>query len=150
MNGPHHRERAVLERRQRLTACRLAGIRDQRQLARQLGCSQATVCRDLQALDAEFRRQAAADVAAEKGLELARTERLIAGLWAEASRGEPRAVGRVLDLMTHKARLLGLFAPTQVSVDDLRERAPAIAEVLGMDPAEIVAQAEQLLRRQRR
>src|SRR5579884_1411175 len=105
---PSQRQQVIIERRQRLAALRLAGVRDQRALARALNCSQPTVCRDCKALDAAWQREAAACIAREKALDLQRIERLIQAMWPEALTGNHLKVDRLILLLDRKAKLLGL------------------------------------------
>ncbi len=117
MTTPAHTEQQMIERRMRVASMRLAGVRNQRQIADQLGVSPATINRDIKALNAEWRQRAAADVATEKGLDLDRTERLIAALWKSATEGKWLATDRVLALMQHRAKLLGLEAPEKQDIN---------------------------------
>jgi len=122
-------------------------VRDQRRLARQLGVSLGTVNRDFQALDAEYRRRAASDIATEKGLDLDRVEAMVRGLWPEAARGTWQAVDRVLACLGRKAKLLGLDAPAKVDAGlTLRDLAERVAQRDGLDPAAVLAEAEAVLR----
>ena len=49
-----------------------------------------------------------------RDLEVERCERLILGLWSNATRGDDKSVHAVLRVMERKAKLLGIDAPTQV------------------------------------
>ncbi len=111
------KRQAMIERRAQVAALRLAGMRDQRRIARQLGVSPPTIHRDCKVLDAEWRARAVADVTNEKGLDLDRLERMIAAVWPEAARGNLPAVDRVTRLLERKARLLGLDAPEHMAID---------------------------------
>ena len=102
------KQRETAERRAKVSALRLAGVRDQRSIARQLGVSQPTISRDFDVLDKLYQERAAQDIAAAKGLDLERIEELITALWPAAKKGQWLAVDRIVALMERKARLLGL------------------------------------------
>lgn len=76
-------------------------------------------------------------------LEVARLDALLESLWATAIAGDLRAVDRVLAVMTRRASLLGLDAPQRV---DIQHEARMIAESVGLDEAEAVRIAEQVVR----
>lgn len=103
----------VAERRHKLAQLRLAGIRDQRQLAVALGVDRSTVSRDLAALTAEFREHASAQIAVEKGLDLERAEEMIKALWQKALSGNARAAEVVLQWVRFRPETLGYLAPTK-------------------------------------
>ncbi len=148
MTNPAHTEQEMIERRMRVASIRLAGVRNQRQIAAQIGVSPATINRDIKALNAEWRERAAADVASEKGLDLDRTERLIAALWTQATGGKWLATDRVLSLMQHRAKLLGLEAPQkreETQRIEISMMVKRIAEEAGLDEAEIMAEAHRIL-----
>jgi len=67
----------------------------------------AVVTEELQKLNAE-RAEAAAEVTR---LELERLDKLLAGVWEQATAGDGPALDRVLAIMNRRARLLGLDAP---------------------------------------
>ena len=108
--------REVLDRQHRVGVLRLAGVTDQARLAKEVGVSQATISRDFKVLDAEFRQAAAQDIAAAKGLDLARIERLLFAVWPQATAGKKDFVFAALKLLERRARLLGLDAPTNVNL----------------------------------
>jgi hypothetical protein len=47
-------------------------------------------------------------------IELARLDTLQAGLWARATRGDPRAIDTMLRVMERRARLTGIDAPLKI------------------------------------
>jgi hypothetical protein len=55
-----------------------------------------------------------------KVLELNRLDQLQAGIIGSALNGNEKAVNAVLKIMDHRAKLLGLYAPSQVKVNDWR------------------------------
>lgn len=80
-------------------------------------------------------------------LEQQRLDRLIFAVWAKALRGDTQAVLSVLRIMERRAKLLGLDAPTKI---DWRDSAAETAKALGLDPAEVLAEAEALFDEDRR
>ena len=114
---PAQREQEIIARRQRVASLQLAGIRNQRRIAAQLGVGLATINRDIKALNAEWRERALADVAHEKAVDLDRLEHMIAAVWPAALLGHLGAVDRVMRLLERKAKLLGLDAPQHSTLD---------------------------------
>jgi hypothetical protein len=55
-----------------------------------------------------------------KVLELNRLDQLQAAIMSSAMRGDAKAVSAALKIMDHRAKLLGLYAPSQVKVNDWR------------------------------
>ncbi len=135
-------------RRRQVAALLLAGISDQTQIANQLSVTQPTISRDIKAIEAEWRVRAADDIDKAKGKDLQRIERMIQALWGEAMKGRWLAIDRVLNLMVHRAKLLGLNAPEKredtqrIEVSMMVKR---IAEESGLDEAEIMAEANRIL-----
>jgi hypothetical protein len=92
-----------------------------RQLAPLVGCSPATICRDLIVIRAEWaerRRDLYEERAAE---DLARTDAMIAVLWPGVLAGDGRAIDRVLALLHYRADVLGLKRPGAAAGVDLGE-----------------------------
>lgn len=135
-------------RRRQVAALLLAGVSDQSRIADQLGVDRSTISRDIKQIEARWQAEAVQDIATAKGHDLERTERLIQALWQDAIKGKWLATDRVLSLMQHRAKLLGLEAPQKreetqrVEVRMLIER---MAEQSGINPQEIMAEAERIL-----
>jgi transposase len=135
-------------RRRRIAALVLAGVRDQSKIAEQVGVSRVTVGRDIKALEVEWQKTAAQDIAAAKGVDLDRTERLISALWADAIKGKWLATDRIIALMQHRAKLLGLNAPEKREDTyriEVRAMVQRIAEETGLDESEVLAEAERIV-----
>jgi len=135
-------------RRRQVAALLLAGISDQTQIANQLSVTQPTISRDIKAIEAEWRIRAADDIDEAKGKDLQRTERLIQALWGDALKGKWLATDRVLSLMQHRAKLLGLEAPQkreETQRIEISMMVKRIAEEAGLDEAEIMAEAHRIL-----
>jgi hypothetical protein len=64
-------------------------------------------------------------------LQLARTERMIRGIWTQAIGGDGPAYDRVLRTLDRQAKLIGLDAPVQINVtDEARARLTAMLDQL--------------------
>jgi hypothetical protein len=121
-----------------------------RSIAKALGVGVGTVHRDLAAVEAKFRQDAKIDVATEKGRDLARIERMLAGVFRAASAGEPKAVHAAVELIALRGKLTGEFEPEKISLQDLRERVPEVAQAYDLDPVAFATYVDQWLRRQSR
>lgn len=134
MTTSAQKEQEILERRSRVAQFRLGGVRNQRQIAKALGVSVATINRDFKALDAEWRERAAADIAVEKAIDLDRIDRLIMALWDKAAKeGRWLATDRVIALMQHRAKLLGLEAPAKQDINMQH----VVREYVGINPEDV-------------
>lgn len=111
-------DQAAVERRSRVAAMRLAGVKSERQIARAVGCSQATVNRDLKKLVEEWRERAAEDIAAAKGQDLDRIDALMIRVWEQAMRGDISAVREAQNLIKLRISILGTAAPTKIAGPD--------------------------------
>lgn len=150
---PHsHRRRQEIERaarRMQVADLLTSGVTDQSRIAGRLGVNQSTVSRDIKIIEAQWHERAAEAIDIAKGKDLDRTERLIEALWPDAITGKWRATDRVIALMQHRARLLGLNAPEKredtqrVEVSIMAQR---IAEETGLNAQEILAEAQRILR----
>lgn len=118
-----------MERRREVARLRLAGVRDQREIAMRLGVSQPTISRDCDAIDAALDAETVTDTAAAKRLDLARVEAAIVVIWAQVMDGKLFAIDRLVSLMAHKAKLLGLETtqPQQIDIN-LREHRRAVPQ----------------------
>jgi hypothetical protein len=135
----------VYERRRQVAHLRLAGVTDQKAIARQLGVSEPTISRDVKWLDEQNRQLAAEDTAVWRGLQLARIERLIQAVWSDAVQGRYGAIDRVVLLLERQAKLLGLDAPAKLRIDVIEE-IRVIAGSMGYDPEQAVEAAQRILR----
>lgn len=105
------RQQEILERRREVARLRLSGVRDQREVAARLDVSVGTINGDFKAINEQWAQETTMDVDAEKQIDLARIDALIVALWDKARDGDERAIAQVLNLMQHRAKLLGLNAP---------------------------------------
>ncbi len=150
MTHSHHRRQEIERAARRMQVANLlaSGVTDQYRIAEHLGVNQSTISRDIRIVESQWWARAAEVIATAKGKDLARTERLIAALWTDAINGKWRATDRVIALMQHRARLLGLNAPEKredthrVDISLLVQR---IAEETGLNAQEILAEAKRIL-----
>ena len=106
--------------------------------------------RSWELVDEALREHVAEGVAALRELECRRLDQLQMACWPAAMRGIPRHIDSVLRVMQRRSRLLGLDAPREVAITGdriLRASVEAAAADLGLNPAEVMAEAEALLRR---
>lgn len=80
-------------------------------MAARLDVSVGTINGDFKAINEQWAQETTMDVDAEKQIDLARIDALIVALWDKARDGDERAIAQVLNLMQHRAKLLGLNAP---------------------------------------
>ena len=109
--GKRKDETAKIMRQRRVALYLLGGIRDQVRIAERLNVSGATISRDVKEIEAQWREQTIATLDSAKAKDVERIERLIAGIWERAINGEMQAIDRMLKLLNHRAKLLGLYAP---------------------------------------
>jgi hypothetical protein len=116
------------------------------QIAEQLGYAHRSNAR--KAIQAALDGALSDEADALRALDLDRLDRLQLAHWPRATSGDVKATETVLKVMQHRAKLLGLYAPVQREVT-FREEIAAMAEKVaadyGLDPGEIVAEAERFL-----
>jgi hypothetical protein len=142
--------RNKLIRQRKVARLRLSGVTDQATIAQQLGVHQSTISRDFAELDVRFREHADQDIAAAKGIDLARLDAMIEALWPEAVNGNAKTwhVDRVLKCLERRAALLGLDAPAKRELSgtlEFRHYAEQVAEDLGLDAGSVIAEAERIV-----
>ncbi len=71
---------------------------------------------------------------------------LTAELRKEERDGNPAFLAEIRGLMERQAKLLGLDRPTRIDVNLLRAQAEEYARELGLDPAEVLAEAQSILK----
>lgn len=97
-------------------ALRIAGA-TYRQIGERLKVTHTTAFRAVQQELADLDAVKAKQAERLRDLEVERCERLILGLWSNASRGDDKSVHACLRVMERKARLLGIDAPTHDKLD---------------------------------
>lgn len=93
-------------------------------IGERLGVNKSTAYRAVQEELAELDTLKSTLAERLRDLEAERCERLILGLWSNATRGDDKAVHAVLRVMERKAKLLGLDAPTKT--EEVGDRAVSI------------------------
>lgn len=133
MTHPRARTSAtdIEARRRKVASALLAGSDNFTSIAKELGVSLPTISRDVKAIEAQWQAEAVQDISAAKGRDLRRSERMIGAMWPKALNGDERAAKMVLDLMQHRAKLLGLNAPEK-------------RELTGMEGEPLVIQIQRL------
>lgn len=123
-----------LKREEDVLSLRRAGLTAQ-EIAVQLGIAKSTVGRTLERAFKRYHDQLAADTRQILSLEVARLDRLLVGIWSDASKGHLGAIDRVLKIMERRAAMLGLDAPKKTALTDpTGEHALPI----GAGPAQVV------------
>lgn len=95
----------------------MAGSDNFSEIARQLGVSHTTISRDVAVIEEQWREEAAQDIAVARGRDLKRTERLISAHWKGALKGIVQDTDRVIALMNHRAKLLGMAPKGATSIN---------------------------------
>jgi hypothetical protein len=153
MPGKIDRTLRQLQRRElqrRALAARLSGATYEA-IARELGYRTASAA--LRVVDRALIETAREPADEVRLLELARLDRLLLALWAAAVGPDVpldqklRVVDRVLAIMERRAAYQGLDAPARV---DIEAQLRAAATRDGLDPDEMVREAQLFLREQRR
>lgn len=134
---------ATIVRQAKVAQLRLAGVTSQTRIAEILLVNQSTISDDFKAIDAFWRERAQQDIAAAKGLDVERCERLIAACWGEAMKGHIPSVKMVIEVMGRRAKLLGLDAP--VTVNFVQDEARRLAAEFGLNISEIMAEAQRIV-----
>lgn len=142
-------QQQIQERRREVARLRLAGVRNQRELADRIGVSLGTINGDIRAINKQIDADTISDTTEAKRTDLARTEALIVALWPSAMNGKAHVVDRIVSLMQHKAKLLGLNAPEKREDThriEVMTMVEGIAESAGLNPEEIIAEAERYIK----
>ncbi len=137
------RKAALGIRRQQAIELRLEGL-SYLAIGQKLGTSTTAAYRDVQAALGEVAKQRTADAATVLDLELERLDCLQSGVWSKALAGDCEAVNTCLRVLSLRAKLLGLEAPTRVEVikrEDLKRICAAMGSVVDVALTEIVTDA---------
>lgn len=145
-----HELQRQIERRARVARLRLAGVRDQRLIAAQLGVHHSTISRDMKWLDQQYEQRAYESTARWKGLLIERYEELLIGLW-QAARGDAAtrtapdltALKRLIEICRELAKLTGAYAPVRI---DLLDELVGEGVQLGLSTEQARALAERAAR----
>ena len=101
-------KRLSIEARRTEVARLLKAAKKQREIAKALGVSLATVNRDVRAVRAEWAEERQ-DLYANLDLDLQRIDAMLAAIFPAAAKGAIDAIEAVLKLMHQRARYLGLY-----------------------------------------
>lgn len=114
-----------------------------REAAAALGMSKTTLGKDFQAATEGIVNRARE---AYIGTMVARNEKMIGALMPAAMNGKPMSVQTILMVHDQTLKIFGLYAPTKTeSTVNLRMAAEQIAEQLGLDPGDVLAEAERII-----
>lgn len=108
------RKLSATERRAQALELRVAGY-SQQKIAEALGCSVATVARDLAKVFEGLTLENSASASQLRQIWHARLERQLQALWVPATHGKLGAVDRVLKIAERSAKLFGLDQPIRVA-----------------------------------
>lgn len=131
----------VADRQRRAVELRKSGASFD-EIARHLGYKDASGA--YRAVRAALRKTIQQPADELRVLETARLDALMMAIWADAMKGDVAKMDRVLKIMTRRATLLGLDAPTTVRL--VHAEAKRIADDYGLSVAEVLTQAEEILR----
>ena len=86
----------------------------QMQLAATLGVAQSTISEDMAAMIGEWKGASIEWINQERKRDAGRLESMFLALWADMVSGNVAAIGKGIDILARKAKLLGLDAPERV------------------------------------
>ena len=133
-------------RRRQVAAILLSGITDQTIIANQLKVDRSTISRDIKAVELQWREATIADVNEAKTTDLLRIDRMIASAWTAATKGDTRAIGEIRQLIKLRADIIGYAAPSKIEgTFSVRVMAEQVAAELGLDPGDVIAEAERII-----
>lgn len=79
-------------------------------------------------------------------LEIKRLDAMLAAIWVKVKQGNEYSIDRALKIMARRAEYLGLDAPKEVKVQhEMAAMANRVASDLGLDAADVLAEAERIL-----
>ena len=124
-------ERANMEARRERVAAMILAKTSYREIARIEGVALGTVHNDVTAIIGRWRERSAGHYADHLAEEIAKCDWLERALMAKALNGNLDVTDRLLKVMDHRAKLLGLHAPTRAKVTVVTEDVidQAIAEL---------------------
>lgn len=128
-NATAARKLELALRRREVIRLRLKG-RSFVEIGSELGIGTTTAFRDVTAAIQEAAEKRIADGALVLDLELARLDAIQAGAWDKALAGDPECVRACLAVITQRAKLLGIEAPTRVDILT-RDQASSITRAMG-------------------
>lgn len=141
-------------RRDRVMKLRVQGYRTGDQIAEQLkirfdhDVTPETCRNDLLVIDAQLTASAEANREVEKGRQLEQVRGMIVAIFPRALAGDLFTIDRMVSLLKLEASILGTEAPKEIRFNPI-EVAKKVAAEEGLDEAEVLAIAEDILSRAR-
>lgn len=148
MTHPNARQQEIdkTARQASVAGLMLSGVRDQKQIANLLNVNQSTISRDIKAIEAEWKRQTMIDLDEAKSIDLMRIDEAIRVVMPQVRKGNLQAVDRLVALVRRRADIYGYAAPTKIeSTVNVRIMAEQIANELGLDAGDVIAEAERIV-----
>lgn len=105
---------AAVARAAQMLELRKAGMTYDR-IGEALGVSKQAVHKSVTKALREITSKAAESAEEIRNLELIRLDAMLAGLWAQAARGNPGAIDRALKIAERRAKITGIDAPTKIT-----------------------------------
>lgn len=128
----------------------LQGIVTQSEMARIIGVSTPTISSDVAAVKEVWRQETAQEVGVYKARAIKRVEALLSAIWPKAMAGDLAAVGKAIELMAREAKIIGYDAAEKVDHQvNVKLAAQQVAEQLGLDPGDVLAEANRILEMQK-
>lgn len=128
------------DERQAQVAAMLKAGATYRQIAKQVGCSVATVARDYQDILADWRAEHASTINEAVVKHVARLDALLMAVWARATQGNLQAIDRALKILDQIADVYGM-KKYSLMVEGASEPSPMIvAEQPVMDLAALTTE----------
>ena len=114
--GKENKTKAIIDERRKIVAANIMAGLNYRTIAKALGVSPATICKDFKAIIAEWRKEQTEIIDDWALLENSRLEVMINGLWDSARKGNHAAIDLILKIMERRAKLFGLDAPVAAKI----------------------------------
>lgn len=141
---------AIAARRRQVASLMLQGIVTQSEMARIIGVSSPTISTDVAAVKEIWRQETAQEVGVYKARAIKRVEALLSAIWPKAMAGDLAAVGKCIELMAREAKIIGYDAAEKVDHQvNVKLAAQQVAEQLGLDPGDVLAEANRILEMQK-
>lgn len=143
-------ETTIAVRRRKVASLLLQGIVTQTEIAKMIGVSNQTVSNDVEAIKHLWRQETAQEVGVYKARAIKRVEALLSAIWPKAMAGDLAAVGKCIELMAREAKIIGYDAAEKVDHQvNVKLAAQQVAEQLGLDPGDVLAEANRILEMQK-
>jgi len=135
---PHKRKEAICHQRRIEVAALIVGGFTYRQIAKKLSTSIATISRDYEKIQEEWKRELnSQDIQAWRILELAKLSVMEQAIAAKVRAGDILAIRQQLSLMKYRAELLGLYAAIRHEVSGKVEMASGARDLSRVPQADL-------------